>query len=334
MNYIGSKHRLSDFIKEEIITIVGDISSMSFCDMFAGTGAVGKAFKPLVKHLIANDLEYYAYVINQNLIGNTTPIKNKQKLINELNNLELISNGFIYNNYCLGSGSKRLYFSDYNGQKIDTIRSKIAYWYETKEIDDSTYYFLLSSLLLSADKVANTASVYGSFLKNLKHTASLKLELTPQDFHITSNTTKVYNQNSNILIKHIKGDILYLDPPYNQRQYGANYHLLTTIARYDSFEPKGITGVRPFYNRSSYASSRYVEDSFKYLIKHAQFKYIFLSYNNEGLMSAEFIKNVMQEYGDYSLIKKEYKRFHTHKSTNPDQLADTTYEYLHVIIKK
>jgi len=74
--------------------------------------------------------------------------------------------------------------------------------------------------------------------------------------------------------------------------------------------------------------------SFKYLIKHAQFKYIFLSYNNEGLMSAEFIKNVMQEYGDYSLIKKEYKRFHTHKSTNPDQLADTTYEYLHVIIKK
>jgi len=335
LNYIGSKHRLRAFLKHEIKKVVGDdLSQKVFCDLFAGSGAVGKSFKNEVKQLISNDIEHYSYILNKNYIGNTKAIKNQTKLIEELNSLTLKDDGFIYRHYCKGSGSQRLYFSDYNGKKIDTIRTQLNLWRKTSFIDENTYYFLLASLIENADSVANTASIYSAFLKTLKKTAQKKLILTPAKFELSPNTHIVYNQNSDTLIKQIQGDILYLDPPYNQRQYGSNYHILNTISIYDEFIPYGITGVRPTYTRSLYAQKRHTNQAFNNLIKNANFNYIFLSYNNEGLMSKEFIKNTMQKYGDYHLVKKEYKKFHTTKSTNQNQKADRTYEYLHVLVKR
>jgi len=162
MNYIGSKLKLSSWIKEEIEDVVsGDFSDKIFCDIFAGTGIMGRTFKLHVKKVISNDLEDYSFVLNKNYIGNHVLLKDSEGFINELNILKLMESGFIYQNYCMGSGSDRQYFSDENGKKIDTIRLKIEEWYKVKKIDDSMYYFLLASLLESADKVANTASVYG-----------------------------------------------------------------------------------------------------------------------------------------------------------------------------
>ena len=208
-------------------------------------------FKKEVKQVISNDLEHYSYVLNKNYIE-------------ELNNLPLIDNGFIYKNYCMGSGSERQYFSDENGKKIDTIRTKIM--------------------------------------------------------------------DSNKLIKEISGDILYLDPPYNQRQYASNYHMLNTITKYDNFVPKGKTGLRE-YNRSDYCKKGEVHSSFEDLIKNAQFKHIFLSYNNEGLMSKSDVEKIMKKYGEYSLVTKEYQRFKADKTENRNHKADKTYEYLHILTK-
>ena len=134
------------------------------------------------------------------------------------------------------------------------------------------------------------------------------------------------------LIKKIEGDILYLDPPYNARQYGANYHLLTTIARYDTFTPKGKTGLREYF-KSDYCTTKKVLQSFEELIKEAKFQYIFLSYNNEGLMSDENIKTIMSKYGRYNLVKKKYQRFKADKTENRNHKAKSTYEYLHILAK-
>jgi len=306
MNYIGSKYKLLDFIKKNIHSVVGnDLSDKIFCDLFAGTGIVGRSFKQEVKKVIANDFEYYSYVLNKNYIGNHKSIPDKEKFIDYLNNLKPVE-GFIYNNYCLGSGSGRQYFSDDNGKKIDAIRQQIEKWKTNKEISNNLYYFLLTSLLESSDKVANTASVYGAFLKHLKRTAQKELILKSADYIINDNEHSVFNEYSNQLIKKIEGDILYLDPPYNNRQYGANYHLLNTIALYDRFEPKGKTGLRN-YNKSQYCSKRSVKNAFDELIKEANFKYIFLSYNNEGLMSVEDVRNIMSKYGKYDLASINYK---------------------------
>ena len=331
MNYIGSKFRLSSWIKDEVIKVVGqDLSQKVFCDMFAGTGMVGRTFKKDVKQVISNDLEHYSFVLNKNYIDNHQEIEDKEKYIQELNTLPLIESGFIYNNYCLGSGSKRQYFSDFNGKKIDTIRTKIKEWHENEKVSDSLYYFLLTSLLESADKVANTASVYEAFLKTIKQPALKELELLPANFVLNNNSHEVYNEDSNELIKKISGDILYLDPPYNHRQYSSKYHILNTITLYDEFTPKGKTGLRD-YNRSKYSSKKKVHESFDELIKNAKFKYIFLSYNNEGLMSEDEVKDIMQKYGNYSLVKKEYKRFKVHM--NKKSKDNKTFEYLHILEK-
>lgn len=333
MNYIGSKFKLASFLKEEITNVAGDdLSQKVFCDIFAGTGIVGRTFKKDVKKIISNDLEDYSYALNKNYIENHQEIKNKEEFIEELNSLEIIDTGFIYNHYCMGSGSGRQYFSDENGKKIDTIRTKLKEWGESKKIEDNLYYFLLASLLESADKVANTASVYGAFLKHIKKTAQKELVLEPAHFDLNDNSHEVYKSDSNELIKKIEGDILYLDPPYNQRQYSANYHLLNTIALYDEFVPKGKTGMRE-YNRSSYCKKQEVAKSFEELIKNANFKYIFLSYNNEGLMSEDEVEKIMKKYGKYDLKTKEYQRFKADKTENRNHTANRTFEYLHILEK-
>ena len=324
MNYIGSKYKLSNWIKESITKVVGEINNKVFCDIFAGTGIVGKSFKKDVKQVIANDVEYYAYVLNRNYIANHTNLKEKLGIIEYLNNLPL-KEGFIYQNYC--SPVNRLYFSDTNGKKIDTIRMEIEKFKDDKDL----YFFLLASLIESADKVANTASVYGAYLKKLKKSAQKELILEPAIYEENNNSHIVYQKDANELIKEIKGDILYLDPPYNQRQYGANYHLLNTIAEYKEFIPKGKTGLREYY-KSNYCKKSEVKKSFEELIKNANFKYIFLSYNDEGLMNIEDIKEIMLKYGKYNLLKKNYQRYKADK--NRDYKKDTTIEYLHILKKK
>ena len=331
MNYIGSKYKLSSWLLKSIKHVCGnDLSSLVFCDLFAGTGSVGRSFKPMVQTVIANDLEFYSYVLNRNYIGNNESI-DASAYIEELESLPP-EDGFIYNTYSEGGASGRLYFSAENGRKIDAIRSQIEAWFSQGKIDEDLYFFLLTSLLESADKVANTASVYGAYLKKLKKSAQKPLTLKPADFEITSGNHSVYNQNSNELIKQISGDILYLDPPYNSRQYGANYHVLNTIAKKDTFVPKGKTGLRA-YTKSAFCSKLEVEKSFEELIAKARFKTLFLSYNNEGLMPAATVKEIMQRYGKYDLVTKEYQRFKADKTENRNHKANATTEYLHILEK-
>lgn len=331
MNYIGSKHKLSDFIVKSISDVTGDLSNKVFCDIFAGTGIIGRKFKSKVKSIISNDLEYYSYVLNRNYIQNNTELSDRNNFINELNDLSP-KEGFIYNNYCMGSGSKRQYFSDSNGKKIDAVRQQIGQWKINNIISNDLYYFLLASLLESADKVANTASVYGAFLKHIKKSAQPSLIIKPADFEISKNKNEVFNEDSNKLINSVEGDILYLDPPYNSRQYGANYHILNTISLYDDFVPRGVTGLRN-YNKSKYCSKLTVKSNFRELIKNANFKYIFLSYNNEGLMEPNTIKKIMSEYGKYDLLTIKYQRFRSDKEKNRNHKLNETQEYLHILEK-
>lgn len=327
MNYIGSKQKLAPFLKASIKEIVGqDLSEKILCDIFAGTCCVGKNFKNECKKIISNDLEYYSYVLSKNYIYNTKLFFDSQSLIDHLNAQDLLENGFIYKHYSMQCG--RAYFSDSNAKKIDTIRIEIQNLYDAKEIDEGRYFFLLASLLESCDKVANTASIYSAHLKKLKKSATCDLMLQAAFFEESEYEHEVYNEDANELIKKISGDILYLDPPYNIRQYGSNYHILNTIALYDNFVPFGKTGLRE-YARSNFCKAKKVHESFEELIKNADFEYIFLSYNDEGFMGAQEIKQIMQKYGKYELLKTEYRRFAIHQKHE----KNSTCEYLHVIKK-
>jgi len=353
MNYIGSKLSLLDFLEESINKVV-DNNCLVFCDLFAGTGIVGSYFKNKGYKIIANDIQYFSFVLNKHYIENHEYIEfqNLIKTLPNLKNIEIekrknyvcdhLSNltgikGFVYSNYCLegtiNQEFQRQYFSDYNGMKCDAIRMEIEKWKEGKLITDSEYYFLLTSLIETIDKYANTASVYGAFLKQLKKTAQRILELKPAELIVNDQEHQVYNEDANNLANKIEVDILYLDPPYNHRQYATNYHLLETVARYDNPKIYGKTGLREYESQKSlYCSRIKVKEAFDDLIRNSRAKYIFLSYNNEGLMSIEDIKKIMSLRGEYGYFTKKYNRFKADRDENRDYSASKTVEYLHYVV--
>lgn len=344
MNYIGSKFTLLNFIENSINdTLVKNNEirkpcDMVFADLFAGTGCVGGYFKSLGYSIIANDIQYYSYVITKHMIENNGNLdKNKMNnLINRLDNVKGIE-GFIYKNYTyegtIGQEFRRMYFTAENAKKCDAVRQQIELWINDNTINKNEYYFLLGSLINSIDKCANTASVYGAYLKKFKSSALKPMILTPLPYTTGHVNCKVYNEDATKLIQNIKGDILYLDPPYNERQYCSNYHILETIAKNDNPVISGKTGLRDYkLQKSNFCIKSKVCETFEVLIKNANFKYIFLSYNNEGLMSIEQIKKIMSKYGDYTLYTQEYRRFKA--DSNRNNKTNTTIEYLHCLVKR
>ena len=322
-----------DFLTTTITDVAGsNTEGRVFADLFAGTGVVGKTFKEKGFRVIANDIQYYSYVINKHLIENVPPLS--VDIVDTLNQLSGVE-GFIYKNYCAGSGSGRQYFTDENGMKCDAIRIELERLKNNGDIDESQYYYLLASLINSIDKYANTASVYGAFLKNVKKSAAKEFELELLPIVDGDKESRAYNDNISNLIRKIGGDILYLDPPYNARQYCTNYHVLETIARYDSPIIKGKTGLRDYsMQKSAFCSSRTVVDAFDSVLRDANFDYIFLSYNNEGLMPFDTIKSTMEKYGEYQMFSTDYKRFQADTISNRNIKSNKTTEYLHCLIKK
>lgn len=338
MRYIGAKTELlaeiADFLKQQ--GILND-SNLTFCDAFSGTAAVGDFFKDKFK-IVANDVQYYSFVITQAKLN--TPDLSFPKLgldpFKYFNEIKDGLEGFIYNKYSDGGSGGRMYFSSENGKKIDFIRTKIEEWHNAEKINDKEYYYLIAALIESASKVANIAGVYGSYLKKWDPRAVKSMPFIPVELSNNSSICECEVRNETIeeLICEISGDILYLDPPYTKNQYSVQYHLLETIAKYDSPTISGKGGLRNTSETSS-AFSRQgdVEQVFDFIIAKANFKYIVLSYSSDGIMSKRFIESTLKRYGkeDTHCLKKiPYKKYRNHQTNSEDEHC----EYLFFIEKK
>lgn len=335
MNYIGSKQSLLPFLKQVFLRVATPEDKV-FCDLFAGTGAVGRFFKRLGLRIIANDIQYYSYVLNKAYIEINHPPRFRKlsesyghpgaiALLNALAG----NSGFIAKHYAPGSG--RLYYTKENAERADAIRQTIGDWHRAGLLSEKEYFYLLGSLLEAVDQVANTASVYGAFLKQFKATALKPLELRPLDLSNHVRGCKVFQEDANKLVQEIECDFLYLDPPYNHRQYGANYHVLETIASYDSPRLKGITGMRE-YNRSRYCIASGAADALRELVRNARARHILLSYNDEGVISFDEINEILSTRGKVITFSKSYQRFKADR--NRTYKRETTTEFLHYVRTK
>jgi adenine-specific DNA-methyltransferase len=293
---------------------------------------VGAAFRRRGWDVISNDIQRYAYALNRHYIENSPPLD--EGLVERLD-AAAGEDGFIYNNYCLGSGSGRNYFTDENGRKCDAVRLALDRQFERGRIGEDEFFYCLAALIESLDKVANTASVYGAFLKHVKASAGKAFKLTPPEI-VRGARGKVYCGDISEIIRRVRGDVLYLDPPYNARQYCANYHILETVARYDSPMLRGVSGLRDCSGdgqKSAFCSKRAVASAFEDVMANAGFKYIFLSYNNEGLMSLETIRGIMGKYGKYERFAQVRRRFRADGEEKRTHKAAHTTEYVHVCVK-
>lgn len=318
MRYIGNKTKLLDFIEDVMREHVGTLEDKTFCDLFSGTTTVARHFKQKCRQVMSNDLEKYSYVLAKNYVENNKPTTPAElELIHKLNSLEGKS-GLFTKTLSPYEECKRMFFTVENAQKLDSIREQIEEWLLNKEISQSTYFFLLASLLESIDKFANTTGVYGAFLKEFNGRASQNFVLEPAKRYIGQNNGIVHLEDANTLLPKLSGDILYLDPPYNARQYAGNYHVLNYIVnnkvdiKLNKEGEESKTGLPNEYNKSPYSQKSGAKKAFEDLLSKASgFKWVFLSYNDEGILSLEDIKSIMEKYGEYHLTNKNHLRYNS-----------------------
>ena len=342
MRFIGNKTNLLNDIAQ-VIKENCDGTEKVFCDIFSGTASVARFFKNRYK-IISNDLLYFSYVLQKGTIENNE-IPSFKKLEDRLNihdvfdyleNIDIKQekfNKFIYENYSPNKKCERMYLTSENALRIDFIRNKIEEWRNKELINKNEYYYLLAALIEGVPFVSNITGTYGAYLKQWDKRAFKKFEMIRLNVIDNNVKNQCYNKNSNDLIQEISGDILYLDPPYNERQYLPNYHLLETIARYDNPKIKGKTGIREYNSeKSNYCIKNKVYSEMEELIKNAKFKHIIVSYNQDGLLSKNDIETILKKYGNketYKLYEIPYKQYQN-KLTKK---LDIHYEYLFYISK-
>ena len=130
--------------------------------------------------------------------------------------------------------------------------------------------------------------------------------------------SEVHQSDTNELVKELKGlDIAYYDPPYNQHPYGSNYHMLNTIVNYEEpTETSKVSGIPTDWNKSNYNKRDSAIESLNELIKNTDSKYVLLSYNNEGLIASDEIRDILSKYGKVTLKKQNYNTFRGSRNLN------------------
>ena len=317
--YLGNKYNALSLIDYVIKSKVKSFSS--FCDIFAGTGGVGYFYNQLGNSIISNDLLYVNYIaIKAFLDDSFYDLNIIKELIKYFNELEIDEDNY----FSIHFGDK--YFSMVNAKKIGYIREEIEKLYIQKSINRRERAILITSLVYAMDKIANTVGHYDAFLQ--KKIIDKKLELKILDIDNKANkNNKIFNEDANNLIKNIQGDVLYIDPPYNSRQYSDTYHLLENVARWE--KPK-VSGVANKFDRT-HLKSRYslkeAPKAFRELIENANFKYILFSYNNmqskgnsrsNARISDEEIFDILSLRGEVEVFEQEYKEFNTGKKKRED----------------
>jgi adenine-specific DNA-methyltransferase len=341
MRYIGSKASLLSEIRATVSAEAPN--SVVLCDMFAGTGIVGREFKAS-HQVISNDILYFAYVINAAYIGlpempTFTKLKRsiKHDPIDFLNSIsvnesEVNEEDFMAISYSPMGKERRQYLTISNALKIDKIRQTINHWLNADQITQSEFYYLLTALIECVPAVSNTTGTYGAFLKHWDKRALKPLKLCPLEIIKSTHNNLVFNRDANNLIDSIKGDILYLDTPYNGRQYSSNYHLLESLALYDQPALQGVTGTRvDNAGHSAYCRKSSVFFSYDQLLSKANFNTIVISYSSDGILSEDQLIEMAKKYGKpetFSIKKVPYRRYK--RTANDDRKV---VEYLIAITK-
>ena len=355
MRYIGNKENIIGEIHQ--ILKNNNVVGKSFFDFFSGTTNVARFYKDLGYTVHSSDIMYLSYCLQKAYIENneeptfeklrsflpniktndslfSTPLDDVTNYLNGINDVA----GFIYNNYTPEGTQNlqqpRMYFSSENGKRIDAIRTKIEEWKNKTLIKENEYYILLSCLIESVSFYANIAGVYAAFHKKWDPRAVKRFYLRPIKLHFNKQSNTVYNKNSMDLLNRINVDILYLDPPYNARQYLPNYHVLETIAKYDNPTIKGVTGMREYCcEKSSFCNSKTALRDLKTIARESQYRYLVLSYNSEGIMPQESIISVLSKYGKVKLEQFQYARY----KSNNNGLSNSkrsVFEQLYILFRE
>ena len=315
--YLGNKYKLLPFITGVVNDECPDITSIA--DIFAGTGAVSSAFTDKV--IITNDLMYSNYICNYAWFG--AEEYDPQIIIDcvvRYNALTDLEDNYMTDNFA------DTYFSRDDCAKIGYIREDIEVLYKKGDINTRERSILITSLLYAMDKIANTCGHYDAYRKGVEFDKSLELYV-PMANRQNNPNNQCFNMDSNELVKNIEADLVYIDPPYNSRQYCDAYHLLENVARWEKPEVFGVARKMDRSTMKSKYCTQSATEAFEQLIGDIKAKYILLSYNNmaekgndrsNAKISDQDIMRILEKKGEVKIFSESYKAFTTGKSDIDD----------------
>jgi adenine-specific DNA-methyltransferase len=251
--------------------------------------------------------------------------------------------GFIHEQYTpggsTGARNQRMYFTPENGARIDTLRGRLQRQHAAGAIDDDTYTLLLAALIEAADRVANTTGVYAACVKSWQPNARKPLRLAAPAMTPGNGCVAARGDAHGIVAAHEPFDLLYLDPPYNQRQYTGYYHIPELIATgwFDApVEPRGKTGlVTDPAKRSDWSRRRHCEAALEELVAGARCRHILMSYNSEGLIPEAAIARIFKAYGrraTYARYERRYRRYRSDSDgIGRRYRGDSVREYIYCV---
>lgn len=312
--YLGSKYKLLPFIGKVVSENCKDIKVVA--DIFGGTGVVADFFNKKGKTVIVNDILFSNYLSYLTWFSDEKVDYEKIKyLIAHFNQTNPREDNYVSEHF---GGT---YFTVENARKIGFIREEI------EKIGDSLSFrekaVLITSLLYAMDKVANTTGHYDAFRRKLDATKEIKL-LVPELKDEMNKGNRIYNQDANELVRNIAADLVYIDTPYNSRQYSDAYHLLENIAEWKKTEVVGVAKkmVNRSHIKSDYCTMK-APQAFADLISHIDSKYILVSYNNmaqkgvgrsNAKISSEEIIEILSSKGHVSIFETDFTPYTTGKS--------------------
>jgi adenine-specific DNA-methyltransferase len=352
MRYIGNKTRLLGFIRS-VLRRRG-IQPGTAVDPFSGTASVASALKRLGFRVVASDLMEYAFVFGSAYVapsgmpsfaglngmgGRRTTLRSVVAHLNALPS----NPSFIHDHFTPGGAEGRahgrMYFSPENAARIDAIRATIEYWRREGRVDDAGYYILLAALIEAADRVANTTGVYASFVKSWQPNARRPLELRDVRPVSGAGSRAIRGDAFDVMRDLDPFDVLYLDPPYNSRQYVGYYHIPELLAGgwFDSAPGlRGKTGLLADKDkRSAWSRRGKCEDALEALVASARCRRIVMSYNSEGIIPEAAIERIFKAYGRVSTFERYTRRYKRYRS-DADSVkrrysGDAVSEYLYCV---
>ena len=313
--YTGSKYKLANWIFE---IISSPCSGSSFCDIFAGTGIIAKTALDRMSKIVVNDFLYSNEIIYKAFFLQSS--YDKEKIEHYKDIFQSLSAGNLKANYISKNfGGK--FFSLNDAFLIGEIRERIE---TAKDLNEKEQAILIASLLYSADKIANTVGHYDAYIKGHSIQDQFKFDLISP--YYTESQVKIYREDANALAKSLDCDIVYIDPPYNSRQYSRFYHVLENIATWKKPELYGVALKPKPENMSEYCRATALT-AFTSLIDELKCKYILVSYNNTyaskssssmNKMTLENIKQVLIAKGKLSCFETAHQYFNAGKTSFSD----------------
>lgn len=345
--YIGNKTKLLPFIIEKIEELLGDSGTVA--DIMAGTGVVSLELRRQGYNVIASDVMTYSYhhlVVNLLLkespefkglgsmvVRNNTPYESVLTYLNSIDSKE----GFFFNEFSPEGIPKcgceaRKYFTPANAAKIDAIREQINTWINLGKITEIEASILKHTLIMAVNRIANISGTYGYFMSEFKKNALEPIVLIPVVLDDAENVNHTVLQGfAEDLSEHITADLCYIDPPYMKRQYAANYHILETIARGDTPDAIGKSGLRDWWDQhSKFCTKTKGLDSFEHVIRNMNCNTFLVSYSEDGLFSLEQLVECFGKFGCVTVQEIDYNRFRSNNSPLPKKLK----EYLITLQKR